>query len=149
MAERRESEQRKISQDLAGDRRFSDVSSTFGGERKSSEMYDRKLSELSDVTAGEDDLSLQLVEKRQLRSFSRADEYLYAMKEDLAEWLNLLYPWLHLDPDTFMDKLQTGEHLLRHANAVRRKHVEILELISRGEYSRNPQIGRASCRERV
>jgi hypothetical protein len=24
------------------------------------------------------------------RSFSRADEYLYAMKEDLAEWLNIL-----------------------------------------------------------
>ncbi len=29
-------------------------------------------------------VSLQLVEKRQLRSFSRADEYLYAMKEDLG-----------------------------------------------------------------
>jgi hypothetical protein len=29
-------------------------------------------------------MSLQLVEKRQLRSFSRADEYLYAMKEDLG-----------------------------------------------------------------
>ena len=61
----------------------------------------------------DDQLSLQLLEKRQLRTFSRADEYLYAMKEDLAEWLNLLYPWIQIHPETFMDKLQTGEHLLR------------------------------------
>ena len=53
------------------------------------------------------------MEKRQLRSFSRADEYLYAMKEDLAEWLNMLYPTINVDPENFMDCLQTGEHLLR------------------------------------
>ena len=58
-------------------------------------------------------MSLQLVEKRQLRSFSRADEYLYAMKEDLAEWLNMLYPVVNIDAENFMDTLQTGEHLLR------------------------------------
>ena len=58
-------------------------------------------------------ISLQLVEKRQLRSFSRADEYLYAMKEDLAEWLNMLYPVVNIDAENFMDTLQTGEHLLR------------------------------------
>jgi hypothetical protein len=36
-------------------------------------------------------VSLQLVEKRQLRSFSRADEYLYAMKEDLGRLQFLMY----------------------------------------------------------
>merc|ERR1711915_1001074 len=72
------------------------------------------------------------------RSFSRADEYLYAMKEDLAEWLNLLYPGIDIDAENFMEKLQTGEDLLRHANCVRKKHAEILYLISCGEYKRKP-----------
>ena len=35
------------------------------------------------------------------------------MKEDLAEWLSLLYPALHIHAENFMDCLQTGEHLLR------------------------------------
>merc|ERR1719266_1483760 len=58
------------------------------------------------------------------------------MKEDLAEWLNLLYPVVNIDAENFMDTLQTGEHLLRHANAVRRKHSDIMELLARGEYRR-------------
>lgn len=75
------------------DRKYSFFSDTRkSSERKLSELSDvmtaahrrsseRKLSERSDVTtAADDDISLQLVEKRQLRSFSRADEYLYAMK---------------------------------------------------------------------
>lgn len=56
---------------------------------------------------------LQLMERRQLRQFSRADEYLYAMKEDLAEWLNSLYPLIDMDADNFMNKLETGEHLVQ------------------------------------
>ena len=57
--------------------------------------------------------SLQLMERRQLRQFSRADEYLYAMKEDLAEWFNMLYPGIDIDAECFMDKLETGEHLIK------------------------------------
>lgn len=53
------------------------------------------------------------MERRQLRQFSRADEYLYAMKEDLAEWLNSLYPLIDMDADNFMNKLETGEHLVQ------------------------------------
>ena len=56
---------------------------------------------------------LQLMERRQFRQFSRADEYLYAMKEDLAEWMNNLYPHIDMDADTFMSKLETGEHLVQ------------------------------------
>ena len=87
-------------------------------ERKVSEsgegLVTRRLSELSGKMNSEDDpMSLQLVEKRQLRSFSRADEYLYAMKEDLAEWLNMMYPHINIDAENFMDCLQTGEHLLK------------------------------------
>ena len=89
-------------------------------ERKLSETEQRKSCDivtnrrLSELKPSEDDpMSLQLVEKRQLRSFSRADEYLYAMKEDLAEWLNMMYPVINIDAENFMDCLQTGEHLLR------------------------------------
>ena len=89
-------------------------------ERKaSSEAVPRRVSELGGngnriiLEESDDPVSLQLVEKRQLRSFSRADEYLYAMKEDLAEWLNMLYPVVNIDAENFMDTLQTGEHLLR------------------------------------
>lgn len=61
----------------------------------------------------ETEVSLQLLERRQLRQFSRADEYLYAMKEDLAEWLNMLYPYIQIDAENFMDRLETGEHLIK------------------------------------
>ena len=82
--------------------------------QKRRESEQRKLSlELGEGGEEDEEGNLQLSEKRQLRSFSRADEYLYAMKEDLAEWLNLLYPWIQIRADSFMDSLQTGEHLLR------------------------------------
>ena len=95
-------------------------------EELEQKLHERKVSEpdgvrrlssqlsLSNSSIQEDQqMSLQLVEKRQLRSFSRADEYLYAMKEDLAEWLQLLYPHINIDAENFMDTLQTGEHLLK------------------------------------
>ena len=83
-------------------------------QRKNCDIVtNRRLSELQSKTSEDDPMSLQLVEKRQLRSFSRADEYLYAMKEDLAEWLNMMYPVINIDAENFMDCLQTGEHLLR------------------------------------
>lgn len=62
---------------------------------------------------------LQLMERRQLRQFSRADEYLYAMKEDLAEWLNLLYG-IDIDADSFMDVLETGEHLIKVGTGIKK-----------------------------
>ena len=97
------------------DRKLSEIS--HGPIRKLSDislMSDRKLSDMSHMSDMDSEpVSLQLVEKRQLRTFSRADEYLYAMKEDLAEWFNLLYPHINIDADNFMDTLQTGEHLLR------------------------------------
>ena len=77
---------------------------------------------MNNICSEEDPLSLQLVEKRQLRSFSRADEYLYAMKEDLAEWLNMLYPNINIHAENFMDCLQTGEHLLRVSTTVPQYH---------------------------
>ncbi|GIY77970.1 GAS2-like protein pickled eggs [Caerostris darwini] len=54
---------------------------------------------------------------RPFRPFRSHEEYLYAMKEDLAEWLQNLYD-LPITADDFMDKLETGVALCRHANRV-------------------------------
>ena len=121
--ERKISEAERKNSDLSSGRRLSELSSKT---RKDIEIILSKHWNTIILTlvepgkyfhfwycSDEDPLSLQLVEKRQLRSFSRADEYLYAMKEDLAEWLNMLYPTINVDAENFMDCLQTGEHLLR------------------------------------
>ncbi|XP_054166376.1 GAS2-like protein pickled eggs [Oppia nitens] len=61
-----------------------------------------------------------LLEPRPFRPFKTCGEYLYAMKEDLAEWLNTLYE-LDIDVDNFMKQLETGVVLCRHANHVLKK----------------------------
>nr|CAD7426433.1 unnamed protein product [Timema monikensis] len=52
--------------------------------------------------------SAVLKDSRSFRPFKSSEEYLYAMKEDLAEWLNTLYPELDITVDNFMEKLETG-----------------------------------------
>lgn len=49
-----------------------------------------------------------LLEARPYRPFKSSEEYLYAMREDLAEWLNMMYPDLRINVDNFMDRLDTG-----------------------------------------
>ncbi|XP_063832836.1 GAS2-like protein pickled eggs [Ostrinia nubilalis] len=68
-----------------------------------------------------------LLEARPFRPFKSSEEYLYAMKEDLAEWLTILYPELRINADNFLDRLDTGVALCRHANAVRDSARLILE----------------------
>lgn len=68
-----------------------------------------------------------LLEARPFRPFRSSEEYLYAMKEDLAEWLNVLYPELRINAENFLDRLDTGVVLCRHANAVRESAQHILE----------------------
>lgn len=65
-----------------------------------------------------------LLEARPYRPFKSSEEYLFAMKEDLAEWLNALYPELRLTLDNFMDKLDTGVVLCKHANNVKKAAAE-------------------------
>ncbi|XP_077418201.1 uncharacterized protein gas2l1 [Vanacampus margaritifer] len=66
-----------------------------------------------------DQSNIQSAASKSIRPFKSSEEYLYAMKEDLAEWLNTLYD-LDLSADTFMDGLETGCALCRHANNVNR-----------------------------
>lgn len=54
-----------------------------------------------------------LLEARSYRPFKSSEEYLIAMKEDLAEWLNALYPELRINVDNFMDRLDTGVALCK------------------------------------
>ncbi|RWS07483.1 GAS2-like protein 1 [Dinothrombium tinctorium] len=66
----------------------------------------------SEITSETDEFPTMQIEPRSLRSFKSSEEYLYAMKEDLAEWLNSLYS-LNITAETFMDELETGVILCR------------------------------------
>ncbi|XP_050310516.1 GAS2-like protein pickled eggs [Anthonomus grandis grandis] len=72
-------------------------------------------------------MSSVLLEARPFRPFKSSEEYLYAMKEDLAEWLQTMYPHLNIAVDNFMEKLETGVALCEHANAVKAQAVEYVE----------------------
>lgn len=54
-----------------------------------------------------------LLEARPYRPFKSSEEYLYAMREDLAEWLNTMYPELDINVENFMDRLDTGVALCK------------------------------------
>lgn len=59
-----------------------------------------------------------LMEPRPFRPFKSSEEYLVAMKEDLAEWLHRLYsPQLNIDFDNFMDLLEDGVALCKVFNS--------------------------------
>ncbi|XP_063197727.1 GAS2-like protein 2 [Chroicocephalus ridibundus] len=54
---------------------------------------------------------------RSIRPYRSSEQYLYAMKEDLAEWLKELYD-LDIGVGTFVEVLETGAVLCSHANNV-------------------------------
>ncbi|KAG9492701.1 hypothetical protein GDO78_000935 [Eleutherodactylus coqui] len=54
---------------------------------------------------------------RSIRPYKSSEEYLYAMKEDLAEWLKDLYN-LDITLENFIEVLETGTLLCYHANNV-------------------------------
>lgn len=71
-------------------------------------------------------MSTVLLEARPYRPFKSSEEYLYAMREDLAEWMSTMYPELRMNVDNFMDRLDTGVALCKHANNVRQAAEEYL-----------------------
>ncbi|CAI9571541.1 unnamed protein product [Staurois parvus] len=54
---------------------------------------------------------------RSIRPFKSSEQYLYAMKEDLAEWLKDLYN-LEIYVDNFFEALENGSVICYHANNV-------------------------------
>lgn len=67
-----------------------------------------------------DNVGMLVLEAKSLRPFRTKDEYLYAMKEDLAEWFTCLYEHICLNADNFLEILETGVLLCQHANKVRK-----------------------------
>uniref|UniRef100_U3ET29 GAS2-like protein 1 n=1 Tax=Micrurus fulvius TaxID=8637 RepID=U3ET29_MICFL len=66
-----------------------------------------------------DTSNIQSAASKSIRPFRSSEDYLYAMKEDLAEWLNTLYD-LDVQGENFMGALETGYDLCQHANNVNR-----------------------------
>jgi len=58
------------------------------------------------------------MEKRSLRLYPEENEYLIAIKEDLSEWLEKLYPNIDINSSNFFNKLETGSLLMQHANTM-------------------------------
>jgi hypothetical protein len=65
------------------------------------------------IPTSEDLLRPQMLTLREFRPFKTSDEYLWAMKEDLSDWLNILYPELSITPHKFMECLETGVTLCK------------------------------------
>lgn len=74
-----------------------------------------------------DQSNIQSAASKSIRPFRSSEEYLDAMKEDLAEWLNTLYD-LDVQVENFMDVLETGYDLCQHANNVNRIALEYQQL---------------------
>ncbi|XP_063171428.1 GAS2-like protein 1 [Candoia aspera] len=74
-----------------------------------------------------DPSNIQSAASKSIRPFRSSEEYLYAMKEDLAEWLNTLYD-LDVQVENFMGALETGYDLCQHANHVNRIALEFEQL---------------------
>ncbi|XP_041092464.1 GAS2-like protein 2A [Polyodon spathula] len=78
---------------------------------------------------------------KSIRPFRSSEEYLYAMKEDLAEWLKDLYG-VEINVDTFLEVLETGSLLCHHANSVTQAAAEFLrEYPSLAERMKLPRSG--------
>ncbi|XP_046530708.1 GAS2-like protein 2 [Equus quagga] len=78
---------------------------------------------------------------RSIRPFKSSEQYLEAMKEDLAEWLRDLYG-LDIDAANFLQVLETGLVLCRHANTITEAALAFLaEAPARAQRIPLPQAG--------
>ncbi|EHB05109.1 GAS2-like protein 2 [Heterocephalus glaber] len=81
---------------------------------------------------------------RSIRPFKSSEQYLEAMKEDLAEWLRHLYG-LDIDAANFLQVLETGLVLCQHANMVTEAALSFLaEAPAQAQRIPMPQAG-VSC----
>lgn len=69
---------------------------------------------------------IQHASNQSIKPFKSSEEYLYAMKEDLAEWLGDLYN-VDIDVNNILEVLETGALLCAHANNVTRVADEFLK----------------------
>ncbi|KAG8455659.1 hypothetical protein GDO86_001737 [Hymenochirus boettgeri] len=62
-----------------------------------------------------DQSHIQSSASKSIRPYRSSEEYLEAMKEDLTDWLNMLYD-LDMEAGSFLEALETGFILCQHAN---------------------------------
>ena len=59
----------------------------------------------------------RFLEMKSVQPYSTTDEYLYAMKEDLADWLSNMYPeWRPITADNFLECL--GKNFIRSKHSI-------------------------------
>lgn len=81
---------------------------------------------------------------KSVKTFKTKDEYLYAMKEDLAEWLSELHS-VSIDVDNFLDVLDTGSVLCQHANTM----IVHMKLPNSMSFKQNAQVGSFQARDNL
>ncbi len=62
---------------------------------------------------------IQNASNQSIKPFKSSEEYIYAMKEDLAEWLGEVYS-IEIGVNNILEVLETGALLCAHANNVTR-----------------------------
>ncbi|XP_041947223.1 GAS2-like protein 2A [Alosa sapidissima] len=73
---------------------------------------------------------IQHASNQSIKAFKSSEEYLYAMKEDLAEWLKDLYN-IDIDVNNILEVLETGAILCNHANNVTKVAEDFLRMYGR------------------
>lgn len=72
-------------------------------------------------------LGARMIDMKSIQPYGTRDEYLYAMKEDLAEWFNSMYfteaSSGGIEAETFVEQLENGVIICSHANAVMRSAI--------------------------
>lgn len=83
---------------------------------------------------------IQHASNQSIKAFKSSEEYLYAMKEDLAEWLKDLYT-INIDVNNILEVLETGAILCHHANNVTRVAEDFLRTYGQIAGIRLPSVG--------
>ena len=99
-----------------------------------------------------EEVGLLVLEAKSLRPFKTKDEYLYAMKEDLAEWFKCLYEDIFITAENFLEVLETGVLLCQHSNEVRKFVAEQKEkgdFQMKSNFVRNIQIPQYDVQFRI
>ncbi|CAG5113525.1 Oidioi.mRNA.OKI2018_I69.chr2.g7626.t2.cds [Oikopleura dioica] len=78
---------------------------------------ERHVNELSDEVKQEVSAVINASARQSIRPYNTQNEYLFAMKEDLSEWLQILHSET-INAYSFFRKLETGILLCKHANTV-------------------------------
>lgn len=69
-------------------------------------------------TSPDEEGNVLVLERVSVKPYRSQDEYIYAMKEDLADWFNKLYSELTITESNFFNSIETGVVLCQHANTV-------------------------------